>query len=172
MRDVHVGDIVMTRAILTSVLCSSAILISANSAFSESLGRYECTIVGPALPEPVGDQTGHAIQSFQYSCVGIDGLIKEAVLTGNTVLEWKGQQATFLSASTTHRASGGLAVGQLLEGTGSSVLKEGKVAGLNASGTATIKFAIGSLSSLSGKMLKWVSKSIGFNRFEQEYSLD
>jgi hypothetical protein len=75
-----------------------------------------------------------------------------------------------LAASTTHRVPGGLAVGQLLEGSGSIVMKDRKPLGKDASGKAMIKFASGALASLSGKTLKWVSKPTGPNRFEQEYT--
>ncbi len=110
------------------------------------------------------------IQSIQYSCIGVDGLLKGAAMTGNAVVEWQGPKSTFLAASTTHRTPGGLAVGQLLEGSGSMVMKDGRPLGQDASGKATIKFASGTLAGLSGKMLKWISRPVSFNRFEQEYS--
>ena len=76
--------------------------------------------------------------------------------------KWDGPKSTFLAASTTQRVLGGLAVGQLLEGNGSIVIKDGKPLGQEASGKAMIKFASGPLASLSG--LKWVSKPTGSNR--------
>jgi hypothetical protein len=139
-------------------------------AFADMIGRYECTVVGPNTPEPIGDRTGHGLQSIQYSCVGVDGLLKGAILTGNTTVEWDGPKSTFLAASTTHRTAGGVAVGQLLEGSGSVVVKDGAPVGQDASGKATIRFASGTLAALSGKTVKWISKPLGLNRFEQEYS--
>jgi hypothetical protein len=64
----------------------------------------------------------------------------------------------------------GVAVGQLLEGSGSVVVKDGAPVGQDASGKATIRFASGTLAALSGKTVKWISKPLGLNRFEQEYS--
>ncbi|MCP4620044.1 MAG: hypothetical protein GY844_26855 [Bradyrhizobium sp.] len=151
-------------------LCSAIFLAgSTGLVLADMVGRYECSVVGPSIPEPVGDRADHTVQTVQYSCVGVDGLLKGAVMTGSTVVEWQGPKSKFLSASTTHRTPGGLAVGQLLEGNGSVVMKDGRPLGQEATGKATIKFASGALAGLSGKNLKWVSKPVGLNRFEQEY---
>lgn len=161
----------MSRLVVATLLCSAFGLVGANDlAFADMIGRYQCTVVGPSALEPVGDRVGHGLQAIQYSCVGVDGLLKDAVLTGNAMVEWDGPKSTFLVASTTQRAAGGVAVGQLLEGNGAIVIKEGKPVGQDASGKATIKFASGTLASLSGKTVKWTSKPTGPNRFEQEYS--
>lgn len=161
----------MSKRFAATLLCSALALIAANGlAFADIVGRYECTVVGSSAPEPIGDRAGHSIQGIQYSCLGVDGLLKGAVLTGNAVVEWDGPKSTFLAASTTHRAPGGVVVGQLLEGTGSIAMKDGKPVGQDASGTAVIRLASGTFAALSGKTLKWVSKPTGPNRFEQEYS--
>ena len=68
-----------------------------------------------------------------------------------------------------HRTAGGLAVGQALDGTGSTVMEEGKPARATVSGKMIFKFASGKLAALSGKTFKWAVKPIGFNRFELEY---
>ena len=161
----------MSKCFVATLLCCALGLIATNDlAFADMVGRYECTIVGSSIPEPISDRTGHSLQSVQYSCVGMDGLLKGAVLTGNSMVEWDGPKSIFLAASTSHRAPGGLAVGQLLEGNGSIVMKDGKPIGQEASGKAVIRLASGTFAALSGKTLKWVSKPTGPNRFEQEYS--
>ena len=161
----------MSNSFIATVLCSSLGLIGTSGlAFADMVGRYECTIVGASAPEPIGDRTGHGIQGIQYSCVGVDGLLKGAVLTGNAMVEWDGPKSTFLAASTAHRAPGGAVVGQLLEGKGSIALKDGKPVGQDASGKMVIKLASGTFAALSGKTLNWVSRPAGPNRFEQEYS--
>jgi hypothetical protein len=161
----------MSKRFVAALLCSSLGLIGTTGlAFADMVGRYECSVVGSSSPEPIGDRTGHSFQSIQYSCVGVDGLLKGAVLSGNAMVEWDGPKSTFLAASTAHRAAGGLAVGQLLEGNGSIVMKDGKPIGQDASGKAVIKLASGTFAALSGKTLKWVSKPTGPNRFEQEYA--
>jgi hypothetical protein len=161
----------MRRRFIATLLCSALGSIGVNGlAFADMVGRYECSILGGGPPEPIGDRAGHGLQSLQYSCVGVDGLLKGAVLTGATTIEWDGPKSTFLTASTTHRTPGGLAVAQLLEGNGSLLMKDGQPIGNAASGTATIRFASGTLAALSGKTLKWVSRPLGPNRFEQEYS--
>ncbi|UGA41445.1 hypothetical protein HU230_0024000 [Bradyrhizobium quebecense] len=157
------------RAIGLVVYSAIGVISSTGVTFADMVGRYECSVVGPSVPEPVGDRPDHTIQSIQYSCVGVDGLLKGATLSGNAVVEWQGPKSTFLAASTTHRTPGGLAVGQLLEGSGLIVVKDGKPLGQDASGKAMIKFASGTLAELAGRTLKWISKPVSFNRFEQEY---
>jgi hypothetical protein len=161
----------MKQRVLVSLLCSAIALIGTTGfAVADMIGRYECSLVGPSVPEPIGDRAGHGIQSMQYSCFGIDGLLKGVVMTGSTAVEWDGPKSTFLAAFTTHRTPGGLAVLQLLDGTGTIVMMEGKALGQQASGKAAVKFASGPLAGLSGKTVLWVSKPVGPNRFEQEYS--
>ena len=161
----------MSKRLVAALLCSSFGLIGTTGlALADMVGRYECSVVGSSMPEPIGDRAGHSLQSIQYSCVGVDGLLKGAVLTGNAMVEWDGAKSVFLAASTAHRAAGGLAVGQLLEGSGSLVMKDGRPIGQDASGTAMFRLGSGTFAALSGKTLKWVSKPTGPNRFEQEYS--
>ena len=161
----------MGKRLVAAVLCSSIGLIGTTGlAFADTVGRYQCSVVGSSIPEPIGDRAGHNLQSIQYSCIGVEGLLKGAVLTGNAMVEWDGAKSFFLAASTTHRAANGLAVGQLLEGSGSLAMENGKPLGQNASGTAAFRLASGAFAALSGKTLKWVSKPTGPNRFEQEYS--
>ena len=61
-------------------------------------------------------------------------------------------------------------VGQLLEGTGSIVMKDGKVVGSEGSGKTLFKFASGTLAAISGKTVKWTSKPVGLGRFELEFT--
>ena len=154
------------RYFLCSVIC---LVGSTGLALADTVGRYQCTVAGPSVPEPLGDRADHTIQTVQYSCIGVDGLLKGAVMTGFSVVEWQAGKSKFLSASSTHRIAGGLAVGQLLEGNGSVVMKDGKPFGQEASGKAAIKFASGALAALSGKNLKWVSTPVSLNRFDQDY---
>ena len=160
----------MSKRIIASILFSAIGLIGASGlASAETIGRYECNAIGTIGLEPIGDRDGHLLRSFDYSCVGVDGLFKGAVLTGYSVSEVDGPRVTFHLAGGVHRTAGGLAVGQTLEGTGSSVMQEGKAARATASGKMIFEFASGTLAALSGKTFKWAVKPIGFNRFEQEY---
>jgi len=81
-----------------------------------SIGRYDCMIIGTIAQEPVGDRDGHDIVSFEYTCRGLDGLFKDAGLTAVSVSEWDSQKGSYLASLGLHRAPGGFAVGQLLEG--------------------------------------------------------
>jgi hypothetical protein len=153
------------------VFCTySGVITAAEVALAEPLGRYQCNLFGTISQEPVGDREGHSLTSFEYSCVGVEGFLKGAVATTVAVIEWDGPRGTLVTTVKIHRAPGGIAVGQTTEGTASTVMKDGKIVGTEASGTSVIRFASGTLARLSGKSLKWVSKPIGPSRFEQEYS--
>jgi hypothetical protein len=118
----------------------------------------------------MGDRSGHGLLSYQFSCVGVDGLLKGAVYSAIHVSEWDNAQGTFLLAGGVHRAAGGFAVTQMLEGTGSVIMKDGKAIGSTGSGKAVFKLGLGTLAALSGKTVKFTSKSIGLNRFDLEFA--
>jgi hypothetical protein len=159
----------MSKRLIACIFFSAFGLIGTTGfAVANSIGRYECNIVGPIGMEPIGDRDGHLLRSFDYSCMGVDGLFKGAVLTAVSVSEVDGSQVTYHLAGGVHRSAGGLAVGQALDGTGSTVMQEGKTRA-TASGKAIFKFASGTLAALSGKTFKWAVTPIGFNRFELEY---
>ena len=153
---------------LLAMLCwtAAALIGNAELAKAELIGRYQCNIVGAAIPEPVGDRNGHSILTYSYSCVGVEGVLKDAVVTAFAAAEWDGPKTTTAAALGVHRVPGGAAIAQVLEGTGSVILKEGKPVGTEMSGKTVFKFASGTLAALSGKTVSFVSKSTGLNRFE------
>jgi len=160
----------MRRFLIASILASTFGLVGASGfAQADSLGRYECNIIGPIGQDPIGDRDGHLLRSYDFSCAGVDGIFKGAVTTSVTVSEIDGSKVTFHFAGGVHRMAGGLAVGETLEGTGSTVMQEGGATRAIASGRMIFKFASGKLAALSGKTFKWTAKPIGFNRFEMEY---
>jgi hypothetical protein len=98
----------MGKRLIATVVCSTVGLISASGfALAETVGRYECSVVGAASQEPIADRDGHRLTSLQYSCFGVEGLLKGAVYTGSSISEWDGPQGTYLSAGGIVRASGG-----------------------------------------------------------------
>ena len=156
---------------ITTVVCSSLVLMSVfGVARADTIGRYECNVVGNGSAEPLGDRDGHSLTSIQFSGVGIDGLLKGAVYSAINVSEWDGAKGAFLLAGGTHRSAGGFAVTQMLEGAGSVVMKDGKPAGTESSGKAIFKFASGTLAAISGKTVKFTSKPTGVGRFELEFA--
>ena len=161
----------MKDRLIPTLVCSALCLVGATGlAHSDSIGRYECNVVGTTNPEPIGDRAGHGLVSYQFSCVGVEGLLKGAVYSAMHVSEWDGAQGTFLLAGGVHRAPGGLAVTQMLEGSGSISVKDGKPVGSTGFGKAVFKFASGTLAAISGKAVKFTSKSIGPNRFDLEFA--
>jgi hypothetical protein len=161
----------MSKRLIVTFICSALCLMGATGiAHSDTIGRYECNIVGTANPEPMGDRSGHGLLSYQFSCFGVDGLLKGAVYSAIHVSEWDGPQGTFLLAGGVHRSVGGFAVTQMLDGTGSITIKDGKPVGSTASGKAIFKFASGTLAAISGRTVKFTSKSTGLNRFELEFA--
>ena len=153
-----------------TLACSALALMSATGlAYSDTIGRYECSIVGIGNPEPLGDRAGHGLLSYQFSCYGIDGLLKGAVYSAVHVSEWDGPQGDFLLAGGVHRVAGGFAVTQMTEGTAAVSMKDGKPVGVTGSGKAVFKLGSGSLAALSGKATKFTTKVTGANRFELEF---
>ncbi|KRR07911.1 hypothetical protein CQ12_25255 [Bradyrhizobium jicamae] len=160
----------MTKPFLATALCSALDLIGISGVtLADTIGRYECTAI-VAAREPLGDRNEHDIVSFQYTCRGVDGLLKEALVTAVSVSEWDGQKGTYLASLDLHHAPDGFAVGQVLEGTGSTVMEDGKAVGVDASGKTVFKFASGTLAALSGKTVKFTTKPAGFGRFELEFT--
>ena len=161
----------MSNSLVTTAMCSALALIGATGfAYSDTVGRYECSIVGIGTPEPIGDRAGHGLLSYQFSCYGVDGLLKGAVYSAVHVSEWDGPQGNFLLAGGVHRVAGGFAVTQMTEGTASVSMKDGKPAGVTGSGKAVFKLGSGSLAALSGKATKFTTKVTGANRFELEFA--
>jgi hypothetical protein len=161
----------MGRHLTATAVCSAFGLIGmSGGALADTIGRYECSVIGALAQEPIGDRNEHTMVSVQYSCVGTDGLLNGAVNTGISISEWDGPKGTYLASIGLHRAPGGFAIGQLLEGTGSIVMKDGKVVGSEGSGKTLFKFASGTLAAISGKTVKWTSKPVGLGRFELEFT--
>jgi hypothetical protein len=161
----------MIKGLAATLIYSAGVMFAlGGSAYADVIVRYECSIVGSSAPEPVGDRSEHNLINYQFSCFGVDGLMKGAVYTASQVSEWDGSKGTFLLVGGVHRTAGGLAVTQMLEGTGSLIIKDEKPVGSISSGKATFKFASGTLVKLSGKTFNWKSKSTGPNRFELEWT--
>jgi hypothetical protein len=161
----------MNKRFIATFVCSALSLIGASGfAFAETIGRYECSIIGTASQDPIGDPNGHVLVSVQYSCFGVNGLLKGDVHTASSISEWDGPKGTFLLGGGIHRAPSGLAVTQITEGTGSVVMKDGKPAGTDSSGKGVFKFASGTLAALSGKVFKFSSKPTGVLRFDLEFT--
>ena len=60
-------EISMDKRFIITVVCSTLGLISANGfAQAETVGRYECSVVGAASQEPIGDRDGHRLISVQF----------------------------------------------------------------------------------------------------------
>jgi hypothetical protein len=157
------------KRLATALACSVVGLCASGFALADTIGKYECNVVGSNAPEPLGDRTGHGLVSYQFSCVGMDGLLKGAVYSAVHVSEWDGGQGKFLLAGGVHRTAGGHAVTQMLEGTGSLIMQDGKPVGSIGSGTAIFNLGSGTLSSLSGKKTKFTAKTIAPGRFVLEF---
>ncbi len=163
----------MDKRFIVTVACATLGLISASgSALAGPVGRFECSVVGAASQDPIGDKDGHRLATVQYSCLGVDGLLKGALYSGFSTSEWDGPQGTYLTGGGMIRTAGGLVVTQLTEGTGSAIMKDGKPAGNEASGKGLFKFASGTLAALSGKPDRWEAKPAGFGRFTLDIAAD
>jgi hypothetical protein len=161
----------MSKRFIVMFVGSALGLIGASGlAFAGTIGRFECTVIGAAGQEPIDATPGHFLASVEYSCFGVDGLLKDAVHTASSASEWVNQKGTFLRGGGTHRAPGGLAVTQVTEGSGIVVMKDGKPIGTATTGTGIFKFASGNLAALSGKTFKFTTAPTGLDRFEMEFT--
>jgi hypothetical protein len=161
----------MNQRVIATVLFSMLALAGATElASADPIGRYECSIVGNANQEPLGDRAGHGLLSYQFSCYGVDGLLKGAVYSAVHVSEWDGPQGTFLLAGGVHRIAGGFAVTQMTEGSATVIMKDGKPVSVTSSGKAIFKLGQGSLAALSGKAASFTTRVTGPNRFELEFA--
>jgi hypothetical protein len=161
----------MSKRSIATLVCAAIGLIGAGGfALAESIGRYECNIVGTISSEPIGDRSEHSLVSYEFSCFGVAGLLKGAVYSATHVSEWEGSQGKFLLMGGIHRLAGGFAVTQMSEGTGSVVVKDGKRLGSTSSGKAFFRFGSGTLAALSGKTINFTTKATGQDRFELEFA--
>ena len=136
----------MSKRFIAAFVCSALGLTSSGGfALAETIGRYNCSIVGTAGQEPIGDRNGHFLASVQYSCFGEEGLLKGDVHTASSASEWDNNQGTFLIGGGIHRVLGGLAVSQITEGTGSIVMKDGKPVGTELLGKGSVQVRLGHL---------------------------
>ncbi|GLH80521.1 hypothetical protein SSBR45G_54300 [Bradyrhizobium sp. SSBR45G] len=161
----------MTSRSSAILLCSAIGLCCIGSAArAEVLAHYECSIIGPAVPEPIGDRPGHTLATVQFSCFAVDGAIKGAVYTAVNVAEWDGTKGTYQFAGGVHRIAGGFAVTQLSEGHATVVIRDGQPVGTEGTGKAVIKYAAGTLAQLDGKALAFVTKTTGLGRFNLDFT--
>ena len=99
----------MRKSFIAAFVCSALGLTSSGGfALAETIGRYNCTIVGVASQEPIGDRSGHFLASVQYSCFGEGGPLKGDVHTASSASEWDNNQGTFLIGGGIHRRRGDL----------------------------------------------------------------
>jgi hypothetical protein len=159
----------MKKHFIATFLCAGLGLIDTSGfARADSIGRYECSVVGAVAMDAIGDREGHVPRTVQFNCVGVDGLLKGGVYTAISIAEWTGSEGRYLLGDGVHRTAGGLAVAHTLEGIGSFTMRDGKPAGVTSSGRAIFSFASGTLASLAGRAIKFVSKTTGTNQFEME----
>jgi hypothetical protein len=166
-----IGDTTMRTQNIALVVCSALGLFAAGgTAHADSIARYDCNIVGTLGQEPIGDRPGHMLVSFQYSCYGLDGLMKGALYTSSIASEWENQKGNYLYGIGIHRTADSYAVVQLLEGTGAVVMKDGMPAISEATGKVVFKLASGRFSALAGKTVNFTARLTGPGHFIYELS--
>lgn len=156
------------RTILKFAAVLTTTCLLAGPASADSLGRYDCTVTGSNNQEPIGDRPDHVLVNFSFACVGVSGVLKGAVYTGNTVSEWEGDKGKYLYVTGIHRAPGSLAVTLIDNGSGMLEMKDGKLAGSSSTGKGVFKYATGVLKPLSGKTFTFASRATAYHRFSLE----
>ena len=160
----------LKRIISTFAFSMFGVIAAGSLAHADTIAHYECAVVGFSGPEPIGDRPDHNLLTAEYSCVATDGLLKGAVYTASNAVEWDCPKRTFLIGSGVHRIPGGRAVLQMIEGTASAVMKDGKLIGSETSGKGIVKFASGPFAALSGKTIKFVTEPVNPIRFTIDFT--
>ncbi|WP_439406284.1 hypothetical protein ACNJX9_33350 [Bradyrhizobium sp. DASA03076] len=159
----------MTQSFLATILCSVFGLIGmAGVSLAGPIGGYDCAIIATAR-YAVGDRNEHDVVSFQYTCNGVDGVFKNAVVTAISVVELDNEEGTFMGSFSLHRSPDGFAAEQLLEGIGDIVVEGDNAVGIEAYGKTSFKFASGALECLAEKTVKFTAKPTGFGKFKLEF---
>ncbi|WP_027525686.1 hypothetical protein [Bradyrhizobium sp. Ec3.3] len=160
----------MRQSFFVATVCTVFGLIGmSGGALADTIGHYDCTIVATAR-EPVGDRNEHDIVSFQYTCRGVDGLIKDAIVTAISVVECDNDKGTYLASFGLHRSPAGFAAEQLLDGVGYIVIEGDRAVGVESYGKTSFKFASGTLADLPEKTVKFTATPTGLGRFKLEFT--
>ncbi|MGY8666929.1 hypothetical protein Q3C01_31870 [Bradyrhizobium sp. UFLA05-109] len=160
----------MTQSFFVTTVCAVFGLIGmSGGALADSIGHYDCTTVATAR-EPVGDRNEHDIVSFQYTCRGVDGLFKDAIVTAISVVECDNEEGTYLASFGLHRSPVGFAAEQLLDGIGYIVMDGDTAVSVEAYGKTSFKFASGNLADLTEKTVKFTATPTGLGRFKLEFT--
>ncbi|HEV7869129.1 MAG TPA: hypothetical protein VGO90_15685 [Chthoniobacteraceae bacterium] len=160
----------MSKSFAATIFCSALGLIGApGCAPAEPIGRYECSVIDTPSFVPIGDRNEHSLLLLQYSCFGVEGILKGYVHTASSVSELDGSKVTFLRGGGFHRSATGLAVTQITDDA-SAAVKDGKPGNADSSGTGSFKFASGTLAAHSGKTFKFVTRQKGLGRFDMEFT--
>jgi hypothetical protein len=154
-----------------------AIAIALSTAVSGALAQTQtifksyCHVFGAAM-EPIGDRPGHAIQAPTMTCRTEGGPMDGSILSGSFHFEWDGPNAIMHGSIGIMRKLDATAIYSNTGGKTSLIMVDGKVTGATGSGRGTYLLATGSASALNGKGFTYVTKTIGFNQFVIETTLD
>ena len=78
----------MGKHLIATAVCSAFGLIEMSGvALADTIGLYECSVIGALAQEPIGDRNEHTMVSVQYSCVGMDGLQASRSVSGMALRE-------------------------------------------------------------------------------------
>ena len=153
----------------SGIVTAIAFMAAAPSAVAQEVTiKSNCSIVGDAAPEPLGDRDGHAFSVQVDDCLDQSGPFVGGVYTDTAIWEWNGPNAVLVSGGGVMRKPGATALVQYTEGKVDLTRTDGKVTGATASGKGRWPIATGSAASLAGKTFTWTSKSTGPATFAVE----
>jgi len=147
-------------------------LIRSQTTRADILARYECNMVDFFAQEPIGDRPDHYLSLLQYSCIGVDGLLKGVLYSGSNTIEWDGLKGKIVVGGGIHRIPGGRLVTELTEGGVVPVMKDGKLIGNESSGRGIVKLAAGPFAPLNGKTVKFSTTPINPIRWMLEMTAE
>lgn len=154
----------VSRGNVLSALTAASLALAGGTVLAQT-GRSTCQNVGVGSNEAFGDRAGHSMSASEYTCTNAGGPMDGSVSTGNGYWDVNGGVWSLLSGGGAIRGPGAFAVYQQLEGKMTTVMKDGKPAGLTGSGRYRVQAASGAWSALAGRTARWTLNATVPGRF-------
>lgn len=121
--------------------------------------RLTCSNHGNAVPEPLGDRPGHALQASESTCTVAGGPMDGGVTSQNAIWEVDGAKWTLIVSTSLTRRPDGRLLGLNTVGTLDVQMQDGRPVGWTASGQGKVALASGKAAALAGKAYTWTGRT-------------
>lgn len=136
-----------------------ALATGAHAVAAQTTWKAHCTNIGPGIPEALAD--GSVLIIGTASCIVDGGPLDGAVVTQNVLWENSHGTSTLVSGDSVVRKPGSIAAIRNTSGTLKTIVKEGKPAGWEGSGTSLWVTGSGAGAAMKGKTIHWTARATG-----------